>query len=31
MGRGVRILDSSYEPRVPVTNGNGQAYQAYSV
>jgi acetolactate synthase-1/3 small subunit len=32
MGRGVRILDSSYEPVVPVTaNGNGQAYQAYSV
>lgn len=34
MGRGVRILDSSYEPIVPVTaNGNGktQAYQAYSV
>ncbi len=29
MGRGVRILDSSYEPVVPVTAGN--AYQAYSV
>ncbi len=32
MGRGVRILDSSYEPIIPVTeNGSGQQYQAYSV
>lgn len=34
MGRGVRILDSSYEPVVPVTadgNGNGKTYQVYSV
>lgn len=32
MGRGVRILDSSYEPVVPVTvHGHEQAYQAYSV
>jgi acetolactate synthase-1/3 small subunit len=30
MGRGVRILDSSYEPVVPA-NSNGHAYQAYSV
>ena len=33
MGRGVRILDSQYEPVVPVTkNGNGNAaYQVYGV
>lgn len=36
MGRGVRIMDSSYEPVVPVTvkNGNGNGsnnYQVYSV
>ncbi|MBI1259972.1 MAG: acetolactate synthase small subunit [Chloroflexi bacterium] len=32
MGRGVRILDSEYEPVVPATvNGKEQAYQAYSV
>ncbi|CAG1772871.1 acetolactate synthase I/III small subunit [uncultured bacterium] len=30
MGRGVRILDSQYEPVVPA-NSNGHAYQAYSV
>ena len=30
MGRGVRILDSQYEPVVPVTN-NGHTYQVYSV
>lgn len=31
MGRGTRILDSAYEPVVPVTaNGNGH-YQVYSV
>lgn len=30
MGRGVRILDSPYEPVVPVTSGN-RAYQVYSV
>jgi acetolactate synthase-1/3 small subunit len=30
MGRGVRILDSQYEPVVPVTS-NGHAYQVYSV
>lgn len=34
MGRGVRILDSAYEPRVPATvssNGNGKKYESYSV
>jgi acetolactate synthase-1/3 small subunit len=34
MGRGVRILDSQYEPVIPVTakNGNGNStYQVYSV
>lgn len=36
MGRGVRIMDSQYEPVVPVTvngngNGNGAAYQVYGV
>ncbi|MFO7320120.1 MAG: acetolactate synthase small subunit [Chloroflexota bacterium] len=32
MGRGTRILDSAYEPVVPVTsNGNGANYQQYSV
>lgn len=31
MGRGVRILDSKYEPVVPVTSNNGKAYQVYSV
>lgn len=33
MGRGVRILDSTYEPSVPVTtkNGGSAAYQSYSV
>ena len=32
MGRGVRILDTEYEPVVPVTaNGNGGQYQVYSV
>ncbi len=35
MGRGVRILDSQYEPAIPVTrggNGNGNApYQVYGV
>ncbi len=31
MGRGTRILDSTYEPTIPTTaNGNG-AYQVYSV
>jgi acetolactate synthase I/III small subunit len=31
MGRGVRILDSAYEPPVPVTSQNGKAYQVYGV
>ena len=31
MGRGVRILDSAYEPVVPVTANGSAAYQAYSV
>jgi acetolactate synthase-1/3 small subunit len=32
MGRGVRILDSQYEPVVPVTApSNGKSYQVYSV
>lgn len=32
MGRGVRILDSPYEPVIPVTtNGHSDAYHAYSV
>ena len=32
MGRGVRILDSQYEPVVPVTApSNGKTYQVYSV
>jgi acetolactate synthase I/III small subunit len=31
MGRGVRILDSTYEPVVPVTANGSAAYQAYSV
>lgn len=31
MGRGVRILDSDYEPIVPVTAEGTSAFQAYSV
>lgn len=31
MGRGVRILDSDYEPRVSVPSANGKQYQVYSV
>ncbi|MFN8450679.1 MAG: acetolactate synthase small subunit [Anaerolineae bacterium] len=31
MGRGVRILDSPYEPVVPVTSNGNRAYQVYSV
>jgi acetolactate synthase-1/3 small subunit len=34
MGRGVRILDTKYEPVVPQTalqNGNGKVYEVYSV
>ena len=31
MGRGVRILDSEFEPPVPVTSQNGKAYQVYGV
>lgn len=31
MGRGVRILDSQYEPVIPVTSNNGNSYQVYSV
>jgi len=33
MGRGIRILDTQYEPVVPVTaaNGNGASYGVYSV
>lgn len=31
MGRGVRILDTQYEPVVPVTAENGAGYGVYSV
>ncbi len=31
MGRGVRILDTKYEPVVPVTAENGAGYGVYSV
>lgn len=31
MGRGVRILDSSYEPVVPATKTNANGYEVYGV
>jgi acetolactate synthase I/III small subunit len=31
MGRGIRILDSNYEPRVPATAGNGKHFESFSV